>query len=199
MTERLAAVVLAAGESSRLGTPKQLVLYQGLPLVARAARAALNAGADPVVVVLGANAERVGAALFGIPVIAVVNPEWARGMGTSVATGVRAILDQAPSTGGVLIMLADQPLVGAAALGRLLESWRDLPDTITAAAYADTIGVPAVFGRAHFDALCSLPAAAGAAPLLRQVDAQVHRVVMPEAAVNIDTPGDLERLGAGAA
>src|SRR3954465_11585648 len=117
MTERLAAGVLAPGESSRLGTPKQLVLYQGLPLVARAARAALNGGADPVVVVLGANAERVSAALSGIPVIPVLNPEWARGMGTSVATGVRAILDQNPSTGGVLIMLADQPLVGAAALG----------------------------------------------------------------------------------
>jgi molybdenum cofactor cytidylyltransferase len=208
MMPRLAAVVLAAGGSSRLGSPKQLVSYQGRPLVARAAEAALMTGADPVVLVLGANAATVVTALSGIQVIAVVNPDWKSGMGTSVAIGVSAIVDRAPAVGAVLLMVADQPLVGNAALGRLLERWtssngrsgsRGLHATIAAAAYAGTVGVPAVFGRAHFEALCSLPADAGAARLLRQAGAQVRRVAMPEAGVDVDTPNDLARLREGAA
>jgi len=190
----VATIVLAAGNSTRLGSPKQLVVYQGMPLVARAAWAALEAGAGPVVVVLGADAETVGAPLAGVPITSVVNPEWSRGVGTSLATGIRAILGQAPSADALLVTLADQPLVDSAALGRLLAGWSSSDATIAAAEYADTIGVPAVFGRAHFDSLSSLPAAAGAARLLRQPGARVHRVPMPEAAVDIDTPGDLECL-----
>jgi CTP:molybdopterin cytidylyltransferase MocA len=200
---RIGAVVLAAGGSSRLARPKQLVVHEGLPLVARAAQAALETGADPVVVVLGADATMVRAALSGIPVIPVVNPEWDGGLGTSIATGVRTIMGHTPSVCGVLVMLADQPLVDEAALGRLIDTWfysdprpcdGGLDATIAAAEYDDTVGVPAVFGRAHFDALCSLPPAAGAARLLRHGDDRVIRVAMPEAAVDVDTPEDLERL-----
>ena len=109
------------------------------------------------------------------------------------------------SVAAVLVMLADQPLVDEAVLRRLLDAWTRADEasshggaTIAAAAYAETIGVPAVFGRAHFDALCSFPAEAGAAGLLRQADARVHRVAMPEAAVDIDTPNDLAQLYQGA-
>ena len=192
---RVAAVVLAAGGSSRLGHPKQLVHQEGVPLVVRAARTALATGAYPVVVVLGANAEVVRATLSGIPVTPVVNPQWDHGIGTSVATGVKAIINGAPSVAAVLVMLADQPLVSDAALRRLIEAWAE-SDTcaMAAATYSNTVGVPAVFGRAHFGALCSLPPAAGAARLLRRANAQLRRVAMPEAAVDIDTPHDLERL-----
>ena len=206
MRGRVGAVVLAAGDSSRLGRSKQLVVYEGFPLVALAARAALRTGADPVVVVIGANAGAVADALSGLPVIPVVNRQWNRGMGTSIATGVRAIIHHGSSVGAVLVMLADQPLVDEAALGPLLDAWTEADETssrggatIAAAAYAETVGVPAIFGRAHFDALCSLPTGAGAARLLRQADARVRRVAMPEAAVDIDTPNDLEQLCQGAA
>jgi CTP:molybdopterin cytidylyltransferase MocA len=157
-------------------------------------------------VVLGAYADNVSAALFGVPVIPIVNPEWNQGMGTSIATGVNAILRHAPAIDAVLLMLADQPLVEGAALRRLLDAWTacqarsrgaGFPTDIAAAAYAGTIGVPAVFGRAHFAALCSLPSAAGAAGLLRQADAPVHRVVLPEAAVDIDTLDDLHAIPPG--
>jgi CTP:molybdopterin cytidylyltransferase MocA len=206
MMQWVAAVVLAAGGSSRLGRPKQLVLYQGRPLVARAAEAALLAGADPVIVVLGANAATVATALSGIPVTAAINPEWKSGVGTSVATGVRAVLERARAVDAVLITLADQPLVSNTALRRLLDPWtsshrgseRRLQSTIAAAAYGGTIGVPAVFGRARFEELCSRPPTAGAARLLRHA-VRVRRVPIPEAAFDIDTPNDLERLRVGAA
>jgi CTP:molybdopterin cytidylyltransferase MocA len=202
-TGPVAAVVLAAGGSARLGRPKQLVVHEGLPLVARAALAALETGADPVIVVLGADAPAVRAVLSGIPVIPVVNSEWSGGMGTSLAAGVRAMMEHAPSARAVLVMLADQPMVGGATLRRLVDTWAEsdarsgnggLSAAIAAAAYEDTTGVPAIFGRAHFDALCSLPATSGAARLLRGAEASVSRVPMPEAAIDIDTPDDLERL-----
>ena len=197
MTERarVAAVVLAAGGSSRLGRPKQLVLHEGAPLVVRAARAALATGAEPVVVVLGAHAEAVRTALSAIPITSVVNRQWYQGIGTSVVTGVEAITSRAAAVAAILVMLADQPLVDEAALGRLIDAWAGSgPHSIAAAAYAYTIGVPAVFGRVHFDELSSLPPAAGAARLLRAPNARVRRVTMPEAAWDIDTPHDLERL-----
>jgi CTP:molybdopterin cytidylyltransferase MocA len=198
---KVGAVVLAAGDSSRLGSPKQLVRYQGIPLVVRAVQAALNTGADPVIVVLGANVELVRGVLCGLSVVLLVNPKWNQGMGTSVATGVRAIVDRAPFVDGVLITLADQPLVGQPVLGQLLDGWADRRSrdgcrhtAIAAAEYAGTLGVPAVFGRGHFEALCALSPAEGAAHLLRRPDPCVCRVAMPEAAVDIDTPNDLECL-----
>jgi CTP:molybdopterin cytidylyltransferase MocA len=201
----LGAVVLAAGGSTRLGVPKQLVLHEGRPLVVRAVDAALRAGTKPVVVVLGADADAVRAILSDLPVVQAFNARWADGMGTSVAEGLRAIIEHAPALRGVLITLADQPLVDDAALGRLLAMWSEAdtsPEdggahvTIAAAAYAGTLGVPAIFGRAHFDSLRSLAPGTGAASLLRAADACVLRVPMPEAVMDIDSPVDLDRLRA---
>jgi molybdenum cofactor cytidylyltransferase len=186
-----------------LGHPKQLVVYAGEPLVVRAAQAALEAGASPVIVVIGGNPEAVRAPLAALPVLVVENVEWASGMGSSIAAGVSALVSHSPLARGVLVTLADQPLVDALALRRLFNAWAaswsgstdgDSAAAIAAAAYAGTVGVPAVFGSAHFDALCSLPAAAGAARLLRTPDARVRRVSMPEAVLDLDTPSDLEQL-----
>lgn len=208
MTDRaLGAVVLAAGGSTRLGHPKQLVVHEGLALVARAAGAALRAGAHPVVVVVGADADAVSAVLSELPVVQALNPRWADGIGTSLARGLRAIIEHAPALAGVLIVLADQPLVDDASLTRLVAAWSEADataadgethGTIAAAAYAGTVGVPAVFGRAHFDALRSLPPAAGASVLLRAGGAHVVRVPMLEAATDLDTPDDLDRFRARA-
>lgn len=200
MTPSLGAVVLAAGGSSRLGRPKQLVIHEGATLVARAAQAALAAGADPVVVVIGGAADAVRAAVSRLPVTVVANEAWADGMGTSVAAGVRALLARETPPAAVLLTLVDQPLVNDAALGRLVDAWayadaRAHDDaTIAAAQYASTVGVPAIFGRAHFDALCALPAGAGAGALLRAPGARVRQVPMPEAEFDVDTPEDAARL-----
>ena len=190
---RIGALVLAAGGSSRLGRPKQLVAYRGEPLVQRAAAAAVAAGAAPVVVVLGAHAAAVASALGGLPgVTTVTNEEWAQGMASSLVAGIRALTAMAVWD-AVLITLSDQPLVDARALGTLVAAFDD-SRRIVAAEYGGAVGVPALIGREHLDDLLRLSGDAGAGRWLRARLAAVTRVPMPGAALDVDTLEDVVAL-----
>ncbi|HEY0779571.1 MAG TPA: nucleotidyltransferase family protein [Gemmatirosa sp.] len=199
---RVAAVVLAAGASTRLGRPKQLVLHEGEPLVRRAVRAAVDAGARPVVVVLGARAAEIAPALDGVAGIDVItHARWADGLGASLAAGLRALDAGSGSAGsgdaptdGVLLTVCDQPLVDARALGALIDAFAG-PATAVAAEYAGTLGVPAVIGRDHLDAFRTRTGDAGAGRWLRAHAALVTPVPMPAAAFDVDTEADVVRLG----
>ena len=191
-------MLLAAGGSSRLGRPKQLLVHRGEPLVRRAARAALDAGAAPVVAVLGADADAVRAALAGLPgVRTVVNAQWATGLASSLAAGIGAVLGDgahdAEARDGVLVLLADQPLVDADALRRLLQAF-DAGHRVVASSYAGTLGVPAVFGREHLAALQAIGGDRGAGAWLRERRAEVTAVPMDAAALDVDTAADVARL-----
>jgi CTP:molybdopterin cytidylyltransferase MocA len=190
---RIGALVLSAGASSRLGRPKQLVTYHGEPLVRRAAAAAVAAGAAPVVVVLGAHAGAVEPALAGLTgVSTTTNEQWAQGIASSLAAGIRAVTALADCD-GVLITLSDQPLVDATALRELVAAF-DGTRRIVAAEYDGTVGVPALIGREHLDELLQLSGDAGAGRWLRARLAAVTRVPTPGAALDIDTVDDLARL-----
>jgi molybdenum cofactor cytidylyltransferase len=190
---RIGAIVLAAGGSTRLGFPKQLIVYEGAPLVRRAAMAALQAGASPVVVVLGADAAMVESALSGLDsVTTVLNDKWATGLASSLATGLRAVLEETDCD-AVLVTLADQPLVDAAALERLLSAF-DAEHRIVAAVYDGTIGVPAVFAREHVAELMRLTGDAGAGQWLRSRSNEVTCVELGIGALDIDTRADVARL-----
>lgn len=201
----LAVVLLAAGGSTRLGEPKQLLVYGGRSLLRGAAERALAVAAGgPVAVVLGAGAERLRAELAGLAVEVVENPGWERGMGGSVRSGMARLDELARARGGeepdgVLLMLCDQPLVGVEALGRVARAWAEVEreDAVAAAAYEGTVGVPTVFGRAYFGALRGLPEEGGAKGLLRRFAEKVVAVPLPEAGVDIDTREQFERLVGG--
>jgi CTP:molybdopterin cytidylyltransferase MocA len=185
--------VLAAGGSTRLGHLKQLVVHEGEPLVRRAARAAVEVGAHPVVVVVGADAERVAPALSGVErATIVVRPGWRDGLASSLAAGLRAVTAIAPCD-AVLVTVADQPLVDAAALARLLAAFGG-ERRIVAAAYGGTVGVPALFGAEHLDALARLTGDSGAGAWLRRRLADVTRVPLDVGALDVDTAADVERL-----
>lgn len=159
----------------------------------RAAVAALDAGAGRVVVVLGAGAGSIGPALAGLETVTlIVNPDWATGLASSLVAGLSAFLAD-DSCDGVLVTLADQPLVDAAALRRLIAAFDD-ERRIVASAYDDTIGVPAVFGREHFDDLARLTGDRGAGSWLRSRRHEVTCVPLHSAGLDIDTPSDLARL-----
>ena len=191
---KVAGILLAAGGSTRLGSPKQLLVYQGRTLLRRATEAMLEAGCHPVIVVLGAGAARLTPELIGLDVNTVVNAGWERGMGTSVRVGLSA-LSPGLDVDAVLLSLCDQPIVGSQILTRLLTVWRDTPEhSIAAAAYDGTLGVPAVFGRKHFAELAALPETAGAKPILQRHAARIAAVSMPEAETDIDTREQYERI-----
>ena len=190
-TPTLHVVVLAAGASTRFGSPKQLVRLNGRPLLHLAVSRAVEVAGQSVTVVLGANAAELAPLLRHTPAAIVINRDWAEGMGSSVRSGVARV----PATAdGVMLMLADQPAVTAEDLRRLLAAWHRQPQCIVAAHYAGTAGVPAIFPREDFVALCALRGDAGARALLKRGGERVIRVPLQSAAIDIDTPEDLLNL-----
>ena len=178
------AVLLAAGGSRRFGAPKQLLRFRGEALVRRAARAALGAGADETLVVVGAHEDEVREAIADLPLRTVANPDWESGLASSLRVGVAGARH-----GSVLVLLADQPHVDAALLASLIEAGRGGAARV-ACDYAGTPGVPAFFADAN--ELAGLSGDRGARDLLR--NASVQRIPFPEGAVDIDTEGDWEAL-----
>lgn len=189
----LHAVVLAAGASSRFGSPKQLVRIQGRPLLHRAVANAVEVAGHAVTVVLGAHAAELAPLLGHSPATIVVNRDWAEG----IASSIRAALARLPaSCEGVLLTLADQAAVTADDLKRLAAAWRRQPLAIAAARYEATLGVPAIFPRADFPALAELRGDRGARDILRRCRDRVVGIELANAGVDIDTPEDLLRLPA---
>jgi len=188
----IALILLAAGGSTRMGRPKQLLLYKGQTLLRRAAEQAISAGCDPVIVVVGADAPRMRTELADLAVRIVENPNWQRGMGTSIRAGLGAI----PPLGAqaVVITLCDQPLIDSAALKRLMDLHRSTGRAPIAAQYAGTLGVPALFGPEYLPGLAGLPDDCGAKQLLLTHASQVLAVPMEPAATDIDTPMDYQGL-----
>ncbi len=191
----IAAVVLAAGGSSRLGRPKQLVEFGGRSLLRNAVEAAVGGGCDPVVVILGAEAERIRPELEGLAVVAVTNPCWRHGVATSIRRGVAEVEQLCPEVEGVVLIACDQPLLSPAIIRALIEAHRDCSEraaAMVASAYAETLGTPALFGRDHFGSLGQLDGDRGARGLLRESAPRVVTVAWPQGAVDIDRPEDLE-------
>jgi CTP:molybdopterin cytidylyltransferase MocA len=196
-TLRVAAVVLAAGASRRLGRSKQLVEIDGRPLVRRIAEAALAAGCAPLAVVLGAEADAVSRALGGLAAVLVRNEGFEEGLASSIRVGVAAARDATPRCDGALLLLVDQPRVDASVLRRLLARFGEgRGKRIAVCAYGGGVGVPAVFPRGRFDALAALRGDRGAKGLLESERERLLEVPFPGGALDLDTPDDLARLGA---
>lgn len=187
-------VVLAAGNSSRLGEPKQLLRYQNRTLLAHAIQAGMDAGCSPLVVVLGYAAERMRPEIEKFPAEIAINEKWETGMGSSLRRGIES-LEKDDLVEAALVTLCDQPKVDGMALKRLLTAWGERKEQMVAARYGETFGVPAVFPRKYFSALKQLPQSVGAKQLLRGDAGEVFGVELEGAAVDIDTRADLEQLG----
>ena len=182
-------IVLAAGASTRFGSPKQLAPVNGVPLLQLVLSRATAVAGAAVTVVLGANASAIVPALGRLPVSLVVNRDWNEGMASSIRAGLRSLPG---SCGGALLLLADQAAVTHADLQRLADAWRRNTRAIVAAQYGGGYGVPALFPRSEFPALLKLQGEQGARALLRNPTASVIGVPMPSAAIDIDRPEDLQ-------
>jgi molybdenum cofactor cytidylyltransferase len=202
---RIAAVILAAGGSSRLGQPKQLLMFRCETLVRRAVRAAAEASCKPILAIVGDYGEAVRRTLdirdsrisssSGLePVvrpIVVENEEWRRGMGTSIRRG----LEQLPKDVEAAVLLTcDQPFLDGSIVRQLIAAHEETGKPIVASSYANTLGVPALFDRSCFDALLALPDDSGAKALIAARPDDVATVNFEGGALDIDTPNDLDRL-----
>lgn len=186
---RSGVVVLAAGEGRRFGAVKQLAPIRGEPMIHRVAHCVLELGL-PVVLVTGAHAPQVEAAIADLALHTVHNDAWASGMGGSLARGVARLLEIHPSLERLLLCLGDQPLVDPLYLRALLARHQADPNRIMATAHADACGPPAVFPRDCFESLLACSGARGAQALLRQQHARVE-VVRGVDGIDVDTAADL--------
>lgn len=175
----IAAVVLAAGSSSRLGRPKQLLPCDGEPLVRVIAQRA-RAACDAACVVLGAQIDDIWPALAELDVDVIECTTWSEGMSASLRTGVRWARDAGHEA--IVICACDQPRLTTEHVARLIAERAP----IVASRYAGTLGIPALFGAAHYDELLALDGDRGARALLRARD--VTAIDWPDGAFDLDTP-----------
>ena len=190
----IGAVILAAGSSSRMTTPKQLLKIRGQTLVRRATTSAIEAGCRPVVVVTGSHATATRRALSGLGVLETKNKEWPAGMSSSIRAGIEAISKLNFKVDAVVLIVCDQPFVTGEVIGKLINTHCKTGCSIVASSYDGTFGVPALFEKRHYRKLMALEGAAGAKQVIQKHLAATQLVDFPEGAIDIDTPEDLARL-----
>jgi molybdenum cofactor cytidylyltransferase len=191
----VAGILLAAGASTRLGYPKQLLKVGDKSLVFRAAQTLLATGCQPIVVVVGFQADRISVEIEDLPITSVHNPDWRTGMASSIAAGLSAALRLNPNSAGVLITLCDQPRVTGEDLRALIALYGRAGKPIAAAAYNETLGVPAVFDRSLFSELMALKGEQGARKVIAARVEDAATLAMPQAAFDVDTTADLDAAG----
>jgi molybdenum cofactor cytidylyltransferase len=196
-SENLGIIILAAGASTRMGTPKQLLEVGGKPLLLRAVEAALASPAWPVVVVLGAHAAKIRPLLARLPVLIVENPAWSEGMAASIREGITTLQQFSRGLDAALIALCDQPAFSADVIAQLIAAQRATGRGIVAARYAGRHGAPALFRHEHFATLAHLTGEEGARTLLNGDPATIAAVDLPDLAVDLDTPEDFARQNPG--
>jgi molybdenum cofactor cytidylyltransferase len=186
----IAAVILAAGQASRMGSPKQLLDWHGQPLVRAVVQQALDSAADTVV---GAAFDAVRATLSDLPITIVENPDFAQGQSTSLRSGILALDDTVEA---VLVLLADQPFVTASTLDRLISSWHEQRAPIIVPVYQGQRGHPVLFARSVFAELLAITGDQGARHVIQAYRDQVRCIEFAEslALADIDTPEDYRAL-----
>ena len=187
-------VVLAAGASERLGSPKQLIRFEDKTLIERAANAAVSTGFETIIV-LGANAVRISKEINNFANKILINDDWKSGLSSSIGAGLTKLLEVKPNLSAVILMLCDQPFVSRETLLRLVDKQCRMKSSIVACEYANTIGTPALFVREVFEELLDLKGDEGAKSITKRYQSsKLHTISVPEAAIDIDTKEDYKNL-----
>ena len=186
--------MLAAGTSSRLGQPKQLLQYNGKTLLKHAVDEATNSNADMIVVVLGANAGLLLKEIDDSRVTVVENKKWEEGMASSIRMGLNTLLQNKSNIEAVIFVVCDQPFVSAALLNDLIKTQKETGKPIVASNYGEAIGPPALFHRSFFPELMQLKGDAGARKSIQQHSDEVATILFTKGKMDIDTIEDYEAL-----
>lgn len=195
-TRSTGLLILAAGESSRLGKPKQQLVFEGLTLLQRAIHAGLRSFCERPLVILGAYHEKILPEIPSHLVDMVINPDWKEGMSTSIKSGMKALLNT-PGPDQVVIMLCDQPFVDEKLLNQLIKTQQETGKPIVACTYHETVGVPVLFDKKFYPLLVGLQGKEGAKKILNKFPEDIATVPFPLGHIDIDTPADIKHLKDG--
>jgi molybdenum cofactor cytidylyltransferase len=187
-------VILAAGSSSRLGQPKQLLEFQGTTLIRHITQIAVNAVGKSVVVMLGSNCSLIHSHLTHLPVHIVYNPDWAQGMTSSLRKGLMALKYFSPDTECAIFAVCDQPYITPDLFLEMISVGGKSPKPIVACLYNNVLGTPVLFKKEYFDALLSLKDSEGARKILQTHPESVEAVPFPMGIFDVDTMQDYTSL-----
>ena len=194
--QKIGAVILAAGESSRFGRPKQLVQFRGTSLVRRVVDAAKDANCSAIVVVLGSKREQIERELKETDAIVAENKDWRRGIGSSIRVGLESAVNQAPDIEAIVLLACDQPFLKTDTIECLIAMRGKTKKAIVASSYSETLGVPALFDRSCFQELLTLDDETGAKAIILSNRERVAELLFPEGNIDIDTAADYKKLTA---
>lgn len=194
LLKNIGVVVLAAGSSSRLGRPKQLVEFQNKTLLQRILDIVTPFNFNPTLLVLGAHAGQIKDSTNLDNVTVVYNENWTEGIGSSIRLGVQESIKLNRSLDSILFLLSDQPYVSTELIQELINKHKNRNQQITACNYKENIGVPAIFGKTFFQQLMDLTGDTGAKKIILQNIQDIEKVSFKKGYFDIDTAEDYERL-----
>jgi molybdenum cofactor cytidylyltransferase len=194
LRRKIGLIILAAGASSRMGEPKQLLRINGNSLIVNLLDLVKKFSFTQQVLVLGANAELIQAEIQSYNFPITINADWAEGMASSIQSGLNHLLNQNTDLEAVMILLIDQPLLKKTLLEEMIEKFESTESDLVACAYNQILGVPAIFSRELFPELLALSGEAGARKVIKKFENQAISVPFPEGALDLDTPEDYEKL-----
>lgn len=194
-TSNIAVIILAAGASKRMETPKQLLNWGSETLISNAIQKALKLNTDEVIVVLGANYELIKDEIQDFPITILYNTDWELGLGKSIAYSVNYLLEKKSKIDGVLIKLVDQPFITVDYLNELILNFSTTNKQIIATLYDHKkVGVPAIFDKMYFKKLSHLNDDYGAKSIMRKNESSIKALPPPVKNVDLDFKEDYEKF-----
>lgn len=190
-TQRIPIVILAAGNSSRMGAIKQLLPWKETTLLENTIEQAIHSDVCSIFVTLGANAQHIEQKINGENITILKNEDWEKGLGQSIAFSIQQI--NSSNFDGVLLLLADQPAVNTAYINQILQTFTSSDQNIVATQYNNNIGVPVLFDSIHFPELQALTGTSGAKSILKAHPEEIYSITPQQPLIDIDTPEDYEK------
>lgn len=192
--QQTAILILAAGQSQRLGRPKQLLEYEGQSLINRLIDTVTKDGKFPVTLVLGAQAPQIENQLIERQLTIAINENWIEGMAGSLKLGLEKIMVEQPSVDGVMILVCDQPFIGKEQIHSLIQLQHSTGYPMAACYYSNASGTPALFHKSIFPELMNLKGDTGARKIIKSRESEVAKLHFDKGFLDIDTEEDYIQL-----
>ncbi len=194
LIEHCGVLIVAAGESKRLGTPKQLLEFEGQSLINRLVNIVRDAGSFPITIVLGAEATAIQAQLPDDNLLVVINEEWKEGMGSSIRVGLKKMIEMDADMDGVMILVCDQPYLKPESIQSLIQMQQSTGLPMAACFYEGIVGTPALFHQYMFSDLLQLAGDTGAKKIMKDKMADVAKLNFEKGVIDIDTMEDYQKI-----